>query len=267
MSAAKEEAELGKRRRKMATLIRLVLLTAIALSGSACSTMSVLKASPAPDSGFLGSVSDNAVENEEFPFHRTYFPNDSKDELEKIQRIHVAEIKLDKLKNNSLYFRTEEAAKKAVAEDSEEIASLLRKSIVESLKENAGKRVIVVDEPTDDTLILELALVELTPTDVTRNVAGTALGAFVPGGGIVSFDSSGAIAVEGKLVDAKTGKVLFAFADREEGKLSLFSFNDFTLYGHARVVIADWSEQIGEIFSSAGKVQVVDSLGLTLSPI
>lgn len=251
----------------MKSQLKIAIIIVIALANTACSSMGVLKAGPAPDSGFLGESAAFTSQDENFPFHRTYFPEETKESLSKIQKIYVAKVDVSHVKNHSLYFSTEEAAQTAIEEDTKEIGKYTQETFSNELRKNVSDRFIITDEAVNDGYVLELALVEITPTDVTRNVMGTALGTFVPGGGIIAYDSTGTVAIEGRLREVKSGKTVFAFADREAGKLAVFSLKDFSLYSHAREAIQDWAEQITQAFGSSGRTLVADSSPITLSPI
>lgn len=125
----------------------------------------------------------------------------------------------------------------------------------------------LVEDNSAATSTLELAIVEVRPTDVARNVMGVALGAIVPGGGLVSARSSGSIAIEGIVRENQSHVPLLIFADRERGRTAPFSFNDFTLYSHARAAIDDWAEQIAEVLTAPSGTRIADSSAVTLLPL
>jgi hypothetical protein len=84
---------------------------------------------------------------------------------------------------------------------------------------------------------------------------------------VLALNAQGAVAIEGVLRDADTGELLFAFADRESGKLAPVNLNDFTRYSHARDIINDWARQLNRIIAGRGAVRVVDTSPVTLLPI
>jgi len=248
----------------MNTIDRLILVAGISIALSACS---VLKAGPAPDSGFLGASGELAVADERLPFHRVWRSEETGAELESAHTIYIAPVSLSHLveKDSSKINLTSSTTD--VTEDAVKIAEYVQTVFREELEKGTGRQIEVVDRPNPDALVLELALTELTPTDVARNVVGAALGAFVPGGGVVSLGSQGTIAIEGWLISGATGKVIFVFADRESGKLAPVSLNDFSLYSHARDAIDDWAEQWSQIIETGGRERVRDSSPITLLPI
>ncbi|MDC0357589.1 DUF3313 domain-containing protein [Oligoflexia bacterium] len=252
----------------MKSLLQNIALLSILAFTTACSG-SLLKAGPAPDSGFLAETGVDAVANENYPFHRVWHPESSYEALSASRRIYVAPVNTDKLQNKSHYFNNnqKEKANSAIADDAVEISQYIQKSFSGQLNKVAGNRFIVEDAPVKDAVVLELALIELTPTDVARNVLGTVVGTFVPGGGLLGIDGAGKVAIEGRLVDTRTGKTLFTFADRETGKMAPLNLNDFSLYSHARDIVDDWAEQLATVLAASGRIMVADSLPVTLMPI
>ncbi|MDI6760460.1 MAG: DUF3313 family protein [Candidatus Brocadiaceae bacterium] len=72
------------------------------------------------------------------------------------------------------------------------------------------------------TLVLETALVKLAPVDVGSNVITSAV--------IAMPLSKGEVAIEGRLVDAASGKTVIRFTDARAGKDSLVNVKDFTKF-------------------------------------
>jgi hypothetical protein len=150
--------------------------------------------------------------------------------------------------------------------DVSKLAEYARKRIQHAFAERKDE-FRVVEQPPAAGRVIELSLVEISGTDVVRNVLGTALSAFVPGGGLIAVHSSGTIGVEGVVKEASSGKPLFVFADRERGKTAPFSLNDFTTLSHAREAIDNWSEQIVESCAAAPGTRVEESSPVTLLPL
>lgn len=148
--------------------------------------------------------------------------------------------------------------------DAERLAEYFRNLLRADLRRHSFD---VVDERPLNGRIIELALVEVSSTDVARNVLGTALSAVIPGGGLISAGSSGSTAIEGVVRDAGSGKPLLIFADRERGKIAPFSFNDFTQFSHARDAMGDWAEEIAKVCERPFGSRVRESLRLTLLPL
>lgn len=151
-------------------------------------------------------------------------------------------------------------------EDLAKLAEYTRTKVARAFSERK-ETFRVVEIPPVEGRVVELSLVELTGTAVFRNVLGTALGAVVPGAGLISMRSSGTIGIEGVVREARTKEPVFVFADRERGKVAPFSFNDFGILSHARVAIDDWSKQIVASCAATPGTRVPDSAVLTLVPL
>ena len=113
----------------------------------------------------------------------------------------------------------------------------------------------VVARPDREALVLELAITELTATSPTGNVLKTAAGMVV---GPVSMVASpwvkGTLAVEGRLTDPVTGRVVYAFADRESNPMTIFSVRNFHPTAFAKVIARQWAEQFEEATRGTGAV-------------
>lgn len=232
-----------------------------------CAALTPLKAGPAPDSGFLQHAEKLAAAKPGAPFQRIWQASDRVSAGSPIiQAIYIAPINTDHIKALTEVSDGPSLERSRVRDGSVEIAQYMRAQFIREIERVAGKSV-VVDEPTQDSVKLELAIVELTPTDVVRNVFGLVFGAFVPGGGFAAAGSSGTIAIEGRLVEAASGKQLLLFADREKGKIAPINLNDFTLFSNARDAIDDWARQVALVLFGGDLTSVADSAAITLLPI
>ncbi len=147
----------------------------------------------------------------------------------------------------------------------ERMAQYLRASLQKEFANGGTYR--VVTGAGHKTLTLELALVELRPTNVPINVVSTGASVVVPGANFVgSIFSKGGIAIEGKLRNGETGELLEEFSDREQDKTSLFSFRDYTQYAHGRRAADDWSREIEKMSRTPRDQKIHTALAVTLNP-
>lgn len=253
----------------MDTMKRIYVTTLLIIIVIILSGCGILKASPAPDSGFLGVVGKEASANDNFPFHRVWESNQSSQLLSEAKEIEVAPVDLSFLEGISPPRSEAPEVRQSLVQrdDAKELAEFTEKAFRDRLQVNNGNRAEPGYRPGAPELVLELSLVEITPTDVVRNVAGTVLGAFVPGGSVIALGSQGTVAIEGRIKDQSSGKILFAFADRESGKIAPVNLNDLRRYSHAHAIIEDWAEQWAQILASGGKKRIVDTSPVTLLPI
>ncbi len=150
-----------------------------------------------------------------------------------------------------------------------EIARRLRDAVIIAFQKSPTPRYTVVSRPSRETLTLELAITELARTRTGGNTAK--LGAKILLGPIgslagLSLDTSGVVAMEGKVTLSATGTPLYEFADQEKDKLTLYTLRDFAPYGHNIVSLEEWARQIEEISRTPPSQPVEDSTFWTLMP-
>ena len=125
----------------------------------------------------------------------------------------------------------------------------------------------VVTHPGPGTLELQMALVELKPTNVPGNVLSTGAGVVVPGANLVGSQlTHGNIAFEAKLRNGANGELLAEYADRESDKLSLLSFRDYSQYAHARRAVQDWAHEMRVLATTPRNQKVSGAMRVTLNP-
>jgi hypothetical protein len=129
------------------------------------------------------------------------------------------------------------------------------------------RRFAVRDEPTDQTLVLEIAITEISPNLPEVSAVATVAGFILPGSSIIRLFGSGSIAIEGIVRDGKTGELLAEFRDREADKSAPISVRDYQMYAHIRRTLDDWADQLAELAGTVPSHQVKDSLPFTLDPL
>jgi len=119
-----------------------------------------------------------------------------------------------------------------------------------------SKRVKLVDKPGPNTMVLELNLVKVVPGKPVLGALGN-LSNLTPIGFLLSPIKMGAgattdspmkssVAIEGKIYDSLSKKMLVMFADREKQQTAFFNLNDFTAYGNAEQIADEWAKQFVE---------------------
>jgi hypothetical protein len=237
--------------------------------GTGCkTTQKVLKADPARDSGFL-SESDKMAENRaRAPFNRMWA--DPNYNAANYHTLVVAPVNTEYVMEENQWARAN-VRQFRIEKDIAEIATEFRETVIEKFKEADDNHFKVVDQPKDDSLILELAITELVPGKAFIGLIGLAswgapLPIGIPAGAVASFADDGWMAIEGRVREAKSGQVVAMFADREKGKTRILDVEAATWYGHARESMKDWSEQLVRIANTPKDVQVEDSAAFELMP-
>ena len=181
-------------------------------------------------------------------------------------KVFVAPVDVSHLDNETWKVRARDVG--AHPEDVKEVAEYMRRRFKEEIAKWPGSVVKVIDKDdrSPDTVVLELAIVELIPTATLQKAAGTAAGFLVPGGGLVNTGASGSIAIEGRVRDAASREVIGEFADREEDKAAPIDLAGFKWYSRSKENIDDWATQFIQLANTTPDQKVEDSLPFTFNP-
>ncbi|HCN79436.1 MAG TPA: hypothetical protein DIT13_19915, partial [Verrucomicrobiales bacterium] len=129
-------------------------------------------------------------------------------------------------------------------------------------RESPGPRQEVVAAPAADSLLVELALVELDPNPVSGGVTRRFINLLTfPGAeSVVGDPLKGRTAIEGRLYDPVQKQVLLEFTDVEQNRSALIlSLHDYNHYSHARKVAREWARQFEALVSMPPGARVKDS--------
>lgn len=231
---------------------------------------SFMKADPAPDSGFLADSEKMEEHRERAPFHRMWV--DPSFKTSDYDSILVASVNTKYVLDQSTW--AEANPRNIVIEDDlKDIGKEMQEIVKETFREaDAEKnRFKIVDKADDKTMILELAITELVPGKAFLGAIGLASWA-APGAGpvavglVAALADDGWMAIEARIRNGKTGKVVSMFADREGAKARIVDVEAATWYGHARESMHDWADQLVELANTPQDVEVEDSSPFTLLP-
>lgn len=212
------------------------------------------KAAPADKpSAYLGDTS-KMTKLEELPFNQAWY--DHQINWDNFKEIYVAPVHTEYIHQQSWWDKTnfsgnrEEAVKEA--------AQYLQEAVKTAFRKDPKHKLMVVDSPGPDTMVLELALTELVPTKAWLNVVGYA--------GVMMALDHGTAAMEGKIRKGGNEKVIGMFADREKGKTALLSAADLSWKSHAHHIMDDWGEQFVAIMNAKEGEKISSALTVTLKP-
>ena len=150
--------------------------------------------------------------------------------------------------------------------DVEKMAAYMREQFQAQFARDG--RYHVMRQPGPGMLQLELALVQLRPTNVPGNILSTGAGMVVPGLNIVGSQfTHGTIAFEARLRNAQTGELLAEYADRQNDKISPLSFRDYSAYAHSRRAVQDWARQMQELATTPRGHKVPGAMRVTFNPL
>jgi hypothetical protein len=256
------------RTRPGSNVTRYSALAAIALCVNSCAITDALRSDPAPDAGFIATSGEIGPWKERAPVHKIWFKDREKfyRERDKYKKICFRPVTIDFLVKRGWWDNLNTADKDEYQKEVEEMALYVKRAFESAFRVDPRKRFVVVDTPDKETIVYSFAVTELVATKAHINAAGTALGIFVPGGGIVKATAKGSIAIEANVYDGGTNELLVAWADREQDRSSLFSFLDFSWYSHARDTVDNWAEQLVEGYNTPIDHTVEDRTLFTLNP-
>ncbi len=153
-----------------------------------------------------------------------------------------------------------------VKKDIEKLAVYFHDEVVKQFKEDPKQRFQVIEDPgmpVPATLRMELALIEINPSQPVLHAAGW----LVPGGGV----AAGAVnkrtaAFEGRLRDLRTGEVVATFADRDTQDVGPIDLTRYTWYGPAKGIMDQWAKQFVQIANRKPGEVITDPTAFTLRP-
>lgn len=183
------------------------------------------------------------------------------------RKLYIAPATLHYLRPLNRAFSSGEVAWGGVQRREADVALRLREEFVAAFRRSPAPLYRLVNQPDKDTLTLQLAIIELNPTSPKGNAVVTVLKvAVTPFMGFAAYLTKGNMAIEGKVVDSKSGRAFFQFADNESDKLTFINLRDYQPYGHAMNTMRHWAKQFELMTRSPRGWKVKDSGSITLRP-
>ena len=234
----------------------------VALTAGCATSSSGLKAKTVPSSAFLENAGQMRPHRERAPFNAVWISPKFEAVRGNYRGIYIAPVTTQYLRAVDRPLVTLMEGPKAKDRPAEKTAEILRNEFIAAFRHAPGGRYAVAPGKGAGVLALELALVELNPT----NVVGNAVKYGAPGGAVLAPATKGNCAIEGKLRDSRTGALLLEFGDNEQDKFGI-TLRDFSSYGHARSSIRDWAKQFAELMRTPASHKVEDSSTISLNPL
>lgn len=256
----------NKMQRVPAGLIILFCVLGLVLAG--CSSMSNdLKSAaiePAADAGFIESP-ELQGKRADLPFQKVWIKADF--DKSGYKSLVVAPVNTDYMMDMDWLHKAGSASWVGnVKKDIEKLAIYFHDEVVKQFTDDPNKRFQVIENPVmpePATLRLELALIEINPSQPVLHAAGW----LVPGGGV----AAGAVnkrtaAFEGRLRDLQTNEVVATFADRDMQDVGPIDLTRLSWYGPAKGIMDQWAEQFVQIANRNPGEAVTDPTPFTLRP-
>jgi len=228
-----------------AVLVCLLAVSSVAVVGC--------RAKALPDAGFLDKP-ELLKPNQRLPFNAAWIKDDA--DLLGYKKVYVAPVDTTHLLKLDWWQRA------AIAPGDQqkwagELAQYFQDRMKEQFTDDDQNKYQVVDTPDDETLIIELAIVEVVPTKVWLNAIGYAL---------LGAVDQGETGFEGRLRDGKTKQVIAEFKDHEYGQFDLVSIRDLEWAAHSRHTIRTWTDDLEEICYLQPDGTVSEMSPVTLMP-
>jgi len=235
---------------KINVLLKVSVLAVMALAGC--------KAASAPDSGFLDD-SGKMTKNPNLPFDKGYWNREVSQT--KYTKIYVAPVNTKYVMAQNIWERANEVQvnQEDIGKAVDQMGSYMREAFKKAAAEDPKKRLAVVDKPGPNTIVLEMAIVQLVPSKAALNALGfiswipTAV--TVVGSTVTESEDQGkgVIAIEARLRDGATGEVMGMFADRERPPTAIVDIKSVTWWAPCKAVIDTWAKQFIEVANNPGK--------------
>jgi membrane protein implicated in regulation of membrane protease activity len=244
--------------KKLSKLCVLLSLCALTISLAGC------KAEEAPSAGFVDP--SNMSKDPSLPFQRSWIKTDF--DKSKYTKIYIAPVNTDYMLSMTDW---QQGARRADFEqDVANLAVFAQNAIKKAFREDPKQRFQVLDAPTSDpdTLILEVAIVEVVPSKVVLNALGYApfgIGLSINAVRFIAKDTS-TCAFEARVRDAATQEIVATMADREAQQFAVVTVRGLTWYANAETIITQWAGQFVEIANRQPGQSVSNTPPFTLKP-
>jgi Protein of unknown function (DUF3313) len=246
-----------------------ILLAALPLLTSCSATNRLLKAKPTSLSGSFDQPTLAMDSRKQLPFQKVWITPDRRVEAAAVvkSKLYIAPVSLAQLRPLKKPLVRNEVYAGSIVRNEAGMAYQLRQEFGRAFYQSPRPRYKVVSKTGADTLTLQLSIVELNPTSPKGNVVKTALKFMVgPIAGLAGYFTKGNMAIEGKVLDSKTGKVFFQFADNEADKMTFYSLRDYKPYGHAVYAMRDWADEFELMTRTPPGEKIKDTRFITLRP-
>lgn len=230
---------------------------------------SVVAAVEVDPTSFLSHGSELKEDRKRSPFLGNWWNHDQRVQkaAQQVKQIYIAPVFTDHLrplkqKLTKLEFSDERRDKKM-----DVLAEYAREKFIHAFKHAKNSRFTVTDAPAKDVMTLKLSIFEWEPNTVTGLLAREAVDLVTLPmiGDLLAKPARGTIAIEGMLIEPKTGKSFFEFADKEEAKTLFFFFpQELFPSGQAKYAIREWARQFEKLMSTPPDKRIRDSLPIQI---
>ena len=224
------------------------------------------RARPAPDSRFLRDPQLMRADTN-VPFNRLYVNPKFKDTH--FTEVYVAPVNTDYVMAENIWEKVTlaNANKDDVEKNVALLADYMRNAFIKACQDDPKRRFKVVNKPGPDTLILEMATVQLVPSKSELQALSLVPVGFIGliGTGVMAGGSAlthsedqgkGVIAMEGRTRNAASGEVVCMFADRQHPPAAIVDLKALFWWEPAKPICDGWAKQFVEFQTSPAGTRI-----------
>ena len=153
-----------------------------------------------------------------------------------------------------------------VKKDIQGLAVYFRDQVITDFTNDPQHRFQVLDYPaqqTQSTLQLELALIEVDPSEPLLHAAGWLT---MGGGTAAAVINKRTAAFEGRLRDLSSNEIIATFADRDMQDVDPLDLTRLTWYGPAKQIMDQWAHQFVQIANRKPGEAITDPIAFSINP-
>jgi len=238
---------------------------AFALFFCACTTLrkgewEVLGASPAPSSGFLAEPERLDDASGPAAFSRSW--TSPQHDWRRFSKLYIPPVDTSHVLPESLWDSLN-VRHFQVSADVVVQADELHRRLEDAFRGDPYRHFEVIDDPDgvdDDTVVLQVSLVELVPNKAVLGAMGLAawggpLEIGIPVATLTAFVAHGSIAMESQLC-TRDGTVLAMYADRDTGRMRIIDLRSLTWYANAHEAMDEWAEALVDLANTPMESEV-----------
>ena len=224
------------------------------------------RAKPAPDSRFLRNPQLMRADTN-VPFNRLYVNPEFRDTH--LTDVYVAPVNTDYVMAENIWEMATLANvnKGDVQRNVTLLADYMRNAFIKAFQHDPKRRFKVVDKPGPDTLILEMAIVQLVPSKSELQALSLVPVGFIGliGTGVMAGGSAlahsedqgkGVIAMEGRTRDGASGEVVCMFADRQHPPAAIVDLKALFWWEPAKPICDGWAKQFVQFQTSPAATKI-----------
>ncbi len=245
----------------------LIPCLSVVLFSAALTSCKLLETKEAPDSGFNPPTA--ATKNTRAAFLQEVWVSPAYQGTavsQKFKSVYFAPVNTQHMAEQSWWQAQTPMRQNDLAQDTRKIATRLRHEFMTAVANHPAHKMKLALSPGPDTLVIELALVELVPSKAFWNAASTAAGFAVPGAGYLSMAGRGSIAIEGRARNGADNSIIATFKDRRTDKVAPVNLGKYTWYHGAEQNISEWAAEFASFLNTKPDETIKRTSRVTLKP-